>query len=270
MVDSWVNLKIPGDFHPKRRQVFSLCQKEAEIKLLIAIYSDTSEKLQDLSPVLDDGTLLEELDCVKTTTDLNVTGVDAATLAKNWGIGIEAANRTHLVTTQRGIRRMIHPSMTNRYKTNDRKLRYRRLTVTIFTDTMYSIIISRQQNKADQIFCTDFGFVRASPMKLESVAHEALSLLFHRDGVPNAMVMDGVKEQTEGKFRRKLCDAGFHIKQTEPHAQSSNMGEGGVRALKRGVLRKMLRSGCPKRLWDDCIIREPYVKSHTSLDIFGL
>jgi hypothetical protein len=32
----------------------------------------------------------------------------------------------------------------------------------------------------------------------------------------------------------------------------------------------MLCSGCPKRLWDDCIIREAYVSSHTSLDIFGL
>jgi hypothetical protein len=48
------------------------------------------------------------------------------------------------------------------------------------------------------------------------------------------------------------------------------MGEGGVHELKRGVGRKMLRSGCPKRLWDDCIIREAYVRSHTSLDIFGL
>jgi hypothetical protein len=32
----------------------------------------------------------------------------------------------------------------------------------------------------------------------------------------------------------------------------------------------MLRSGCPKQLWDDCIIREAYVRSHTSLEIFGL
>jgi hypothetical protein len=48
------------------------------------------------------------------------------------------------------------------------------------------------------------------------------------------------------------------------------MGEGGVRELKRDVGRQMLRSGCPKRLWDDCIIREAYVRSHTSLDIFGL
>jgi hypothetical protein len=48
------------------------------------------------------------------------------------------------------------------------------------------------------------------------------------------------------------------------------MGEGGVRELKRGVGRQILRAGCPKRFWDDCVIREAYVRSHTSLDIFGL
>jgi hypothetical protein len=167
-------------------------------------------------------------------------GVDAATLANKWGIGIEAANRTRLVTSQRGIRRMINPSLTKRYKTNDRQLRYLRLPVTMYTDTMYSTILSRQKNKAAQIFCNDFGFVRAFPLKKEKEAHEALSLLFHRDGVPNVMVMDGAKAQVEWEFRRKLCDAGCHIKQTEPHIQSSNMGEGAVRELKRGVGRQML------------------------------
>jgi hypothetical protein len=97
-----------------------------------------------------------------------------------------------------------------------------------------------------------------------------LSLLFHRDGVPNVMVMDGSNAQVEVEFRRKLCDAGCHIKQTEPPTQSSNMAEGAVRELKKGVGRKMLRSGCPTRFWDDCIIREAYVSSHTSLDIYGL
>jgi hypothetical protein len=32
----------------------------------------------------------------------------------------------------------------------------------------------------------------------------------------------------------------------------------------------MLRYGCPQRFWDDCIIREAYVISHTSMYIFGL
>jgi hypothetical protein len=83
---------------------------------------------------------LAELDNI--TKKLNVSlvksemrdkaGVDPAILAKNWGIGIEAAKRVSLVTNQRGIRRMIHPSLTKRYKTNDRQLRYRRLPVTMY------------------------------------------------------------------------------------------------------------------------------------------
>jgi hypothetical protein len=125
------------------------------------------------------------------------SGVDAATLATNWGIGIEASKRTRLVTTHRGIRRMIHPSLTKWYNTNDRQLQYRHLPVTMSTDTIYSTILSRQNHiKTDQIFCTAFGFVRAFPMKKEIDAHEALSFLFHRDGVPNVMVMDGAKEKT--------------------------------------------------------------------------
>jgi hypothetical protein len=91
MMNSWVNIKVAGDFHPKRHQVFFLHQKEAEVKLLSTKYSDTSAKLQDISPVLDYGTFLAELD--NTTTNLNVSlvkseirdksGADAATLAKN-------------------------------------------------------------------------------------------------------------------------------------------------------------------------------------------
>jgi hypothetical protein len=96
----------------------------------------------------------------------------------------------------------------------------------MFTDTMYSTITSRQHNKEAQICCTDFGFVREFPMKKESEAHEALSLLFHRYVVLNVMVVDGAKAQVEGQFRRKLCDVGCHIKQTETHTPSSNMGVG--------------------------------------------
>jgi hypothetical protein len=173
MMDSWGNVKVSWDCHPKRRQACSLRQKEEEIKHLSSKYSDTSAKFQDLSAMIDDGTLLAELD--DSNLNLNVSlvktemrdngGIDAATLADNWGIGIEAAKSTRLVTTQMGIRRMVHPSLTKRYKTNDRQLRYRRLPVTMYTATMYSTILSRQMNKAAQIFTTDFGFVRAFPFK---------------------------------------------------------------------------------------------------------
>jgi hypothetical protein len=157
MMDSWGNLKVSGDFHPKRRQVCSLRQKGAEVKLLSSKYSDTSAKLPDLSSVLDDGTLFAELD--DTNLNLNIKSemrdkadVDAVTLAKNWGIGLEAAKRKRLVTTQRGVRRMIHPSLIKRYKINDRQLIYRRLPVTMYTDTMFSTILSRQNNKEPSLY----------------------------------------------------------------------------------------------------------------------
>jgi hypothetical protein len=173
MMYSWGNLKVSGDFHPKRRQVCSLRQKEAEVKLISSKYSDTSAKLQELSSVLYDGTLLAELDDTNFNLDISLVksemrdkaGVDVATLAKKWGIGLEAAKMMCIVTTQRGVRGMIRPSLTKRYKTNDRQLRYRRFPVTMYTDTMFSTILSRQKNKAAQILCTDFGFVRSFPSK---------------------------------------------------------------------------------------------------------
>jgi hypothetical protein len=159
MTYSWGNIKIPGDFIPSGAKFSHSARRRAGIKLLSARYSGTSAKLQDLSPVLDDGTLLVELDSVTTTTDVNVSlvksemrdkaGVEAATLAKNWGVGIEASKRKRLMTTQRGIRRMIHPRLTKRYTTNDRQLRFRRLPVTMFTDTMYSKILSRQKSRSN-------------------------------------------------------------------------------------------------------------------------
>jgi hypothetical protein len=140
-------------------------------------------------------------------------GVDVTTLAKNFGIGIEAAKRTRLVTTQRGGKRMIHPSLSVRFRMNGRQLRYRRPPVTCFTDTMFSNSKSRQGNTATQVFCTADGWTRAFPAAKEKDAHEALSLLFHWDGVPNVMVMDGANAQIQGGFRRKLREAGCHIKQ---------------------------------------------------------
>jgi hypothetical protein len=70
-------------------------------------------------------------------------------------------------------------------------------------------------------------------MKNEKEAHESLSLLFHRDGLPYVMVMDVAKVQVQCNFRWKLCGAESHIKSTDHYTASSNLGEGGVRELNR-------------------------------------
>ena len=54
-------------------------------------------------------------------------------------------------------------------------------------------------------------------MKTKSQAHEVLSLSFSQEGVPNKMIMDGLKEQAMGEFRHKTRQADCHVKQTEPY-----------------------------------------------------
>jgi hypothetical protein len=140
----------------------------------------------------------------------------------------------------------------------------------LFTDTLFSKQPSLQGNKCAQVFSTDNGWVRAYPLKKKSEAHDALSLLFQREGVPNAMVMDGALEQVQGEFRRKCRQAAVHVKQTEPHTPWSNAAESAIRELKRGLGREMVRSCAPRCLWDHCLERESYIRSHTALDIFSL
>jgi hypothetical protein len=262
MMYSRGKLKVAEDKHPLRRQICPVRMAET--------FSDTTIKLQALSLTLDDSSLLQEMASHVHISEVNMPsltsdmrdggGVDVATLAKNFGIGIEAAKRTRLVTTQRGVKRIIHPSLSVRFRTNDRQLRYLRLPVTCFTDTMLSNSKSIQGNKEAQVFFTANGWTRSFPMAKEKDAQEALSLLFHRDDVPNVMVMDGAKAQIQRGFQQKLREAGCHIKQTEPHTPKSNTAEGSIRELKRGVGREMVRSGAPKRLWDDCFVREAYVR----------
>ena len=58
------------------------------------------------------------------------------------------------------------------------------------------------------------------------------------------------------------------MKQTEPYTPWSNAAEAAIRELKKGVGRQMVRSKAPKRLWDNCLEREAYVRSLTAHDIY--
>ncbi len=93
-----------------------------------------------------------------------------------------------------------------------------------------------------------FGWARAHPMTRKGEAHEILSLLFHRDGVPPTMVLDGSKEQTKGDVMRKLHEEDCHARQTEPYSPWQQAVEGCIRELKRGVSRKMIMTGSPRVL----------------------
>ena len=75
---------------------------------------------------------------------------------------------------------------------------------------------SKRDNKYDEIFVTKFGWSRAFTMAKKGDGHEALYLLFQRYGVPPKMIVDGSKEQNLGDFKRKVEEAGCHLRQMEP------------------------------------------------------
>jgi hypothetical protein len=104
MMNSRGKLKVAEEKHPLRRQ---LCPVH-----MAGIFSDTTIKVQALSLTLDDSSLLQEMTSHVHISEVNMSSltadmrdggeVDVATLANNFGIGIEAANITRLVTTQGG------------------------------------------------------------------------------------------------------------------------------------------------------------------------
>ena len=188
-------------------------------------------------------------------------GLSAETLARNWNIPVERAKRTLTVTTQRGIRS--RPDvLTRRFKTNDRMLRYNRLNTNMFTDTMEAGTLSRRQNQYAQVYVVPPNWTKAYAMRTKGDAHHTLSQLLHDIGVPEKMVMDGSKEQTLGEFRKKLRDAGCYVHQTEPYTPWSDRAELAIRELKRKTQRQLLKSRCPKRLWDDCLELMADINSH--------
>ena len=101
-------------------------------------------------------------------------------------------------------------------------------------------------------------------MRNKSDAHEGLSSMAQRDGVPFVIVTDGSKEQTLGPFRRKAKEMDCHVVQMEPHSPWQNAAELVIRELKRSSGRKALRKRSPAALWDHCIELESILQSNTA------
>ena len=83
--------------------------------------------------------------------------VDALTLAKIWNIPLDRAKITVFATTQRGVQHVKNPSIMKIFPTNDRMLRYNRLTHPLFTDTLLAGTASQRGHKFAQVFATIRG-----------------------------------------------------------------------------------------------------------------
>lgn len=129
--------------------------------------------------------------------------VDADALARRWRIGRDAAKRTIERTTQRAVRDFTNAKGGRRLKPVAYQLRYPRLNVEMYTDTLIGPNTSLLGNKYAQIYCTKFHWIMAFPMKQKSEAHYALDTLFQQVGLPRVLMPDNAKEMTLGQFKSK-------------------------------------------------------------------
>ena len=84
-----------------------------------------------------------------------------------------------------------------------------------------------------------------------------------------AVICDNVKEIVLGESNRKFKEA-CHSIQTETFIPWSNAAEREIKKLKNGSSRKLILSGTPKRLWDDCLELECYIRSNIAHGIYKL
>ncbi len=192
--------------------------------------------------------------------------VDAEMLAKCWLIPANRTARTVDRTTQQGVCTMLNPTLSCRFPTNDRMLHY---PVCPTLSSATQCLLGWNQRIATSVVKSLPPILVGHPLKQKGKAHEALSLMFKPDGVPPEMILDGLKEQVEGAFRRKLKEVNCHLHVTEPYSPWQQAAEGCICELKQGVSRKMIKTGAPKCLWDHCIKLEGLICSHTTNDIYA-
>ncbi len=175
-------------------------------------------------------------------------------LSRRWGIGLDQAHKTLQVTTQRGVRKVLHP-LERRYRTRQTHLRYPTVNRKFYSDTMFATTKSVRGNKCAQVFTDGAGWDVVYPMAKKSEAPEALSKLIHEFSmVPKHIITDDAPEQTGGRWK-ELVDM-HRIRQTwtEPYSPWQNRAERAIREIKKAMKRHASRSGSPRRLW--CFLAE--------------
>jgi len=116
--------------------------------------------------------------------------VDERLMAKKLNIPLEMARKTILVTTHYATGSGSNPSLTRKYKTNDKMLRYKRLNMVTFMDTMFATSKSMKSTRGNdtcQVFATEFGHVFVVPMKGKAgfTISRAIKRYFKEVGVPD-------------------------------------------------------------------------------------
>jgi hypothetical protein len=199
-------------------------------------------------------------------------GVDAALLSKMWRIDLPTAERTLDVTSQNN-RHMDNHTLSRNYGTNDRMLRYKRISEYFFMDTFFATKKagkSTRRNTCCQLFVTDKGFVYVVPLKSKSNVLDAVKQFAKEIGAPDALIFDMSGEQTSGNLHKFCLEIGTSLRVLEEGTPWANKAELYIGLMKEAVRKDMKESDCPLVLWDYCVERRALINNLTAKDIFKL
>jgi len=185
-----------------------------------------------------------------TLTSERRSDVDATTVSQRLGISHHLSAATLKCTTQKASRHITEP-FTRRVKTRQSALRYPRLNDYLYSDTMFSDVVSKpRQNACAQLFVTSKRYATVYPMRTKGQAGEKLNQFITSTGVPLGLITDGAKEETLGQWdevRKKFL---LTQRITEPHSPWQNKAESEIGAIKSHHRRLMDRKRVPEELWD--------------------
>ena len=176
-----------------------------------------------------------------------------AVLARRWGIGLEVAQRTLEVTTQLGVRTVIHP-LERRFRTKQSHLKFPSYRAKVYTDPIFASVKSIRGYTCGQVFVAPPAYLHFYPMKSKADVSLALMQNIHDVGIMSDLISDGAKEEVSGKMLDVTRQHHIRTGRTEPYSQWQNRAEGEIRELKKAALRQQRSSGSPQRLW--CYLME--------------
>ena len=131
-------------------------------------------------------------------------------------------------------------------------------------------MVSVRRYKCGQIYVNDFCSSRFFTMKAKSDVHHMVDELFHRYGVPTALISNNAKELILGDLARKCKIVRCNIETTDPYCPWQNRAQVEIRENKRMTRRWTVSTRSLRRLWFYCAELASLTRSHTAMSIYQL
>ena len=161
------------------------------------------------------------------------SAVTAEDLSDRLNISVAQAAMTLRATTRKLVRSALMP-LARRYRV-DRMFEANRVKGVVATDTMHQDTKSVRGYGYSQVFGTKEFLVECYPLTKKSEAGVGLESFISDYGVPDLLVFDGSKEQTNTNSGFQKAERKYNIKTkvTEPNRPNQNPAEGVIRELRK-------------------------------------